>query len=218
MITILIVDDHPIVREGFKQMLANERDMVVGGEASSVQEAMAQLQAQPWDLVVLELALSDQSGLELLSYITHLPAAPPVLVLTVYAEAQYALRLLQMGATGYLTKRTGAQELITALRRVANRQRYISPTLTELLTAAADRHPAQSRHATLSNREFQVLCLIASGQIVSEIATALSVSIATVSTHRRRILEKMRLRSNTDLIQYALWHRLVPWRPEAIMP
>jgi two-component system, NarL family, invasion response regulator UvrY len=151
VITILIVDDHPIVREGFKQLLANERDMIVGGEANSVQEAMAQLQAQTWDVVVLELALPDQSGLDLLSYIAHLPAAPPVLVLTVYAEAQYALRLLQMGVTGYLTKRTGSQELITALRRVANRQRYISPTLAEILTGEADRHPAQSRHATLSN-------------------------------------------------------------------
>jgi DNA-binding NarL/FixJ family response regulator len=97
VITILIVDDHPIVREGFKHILANERDMVVRGEANSVQEAMAQLQAQQWDVVVLELALSGQSGLELLSYITHLPAAPPVLVLTVYPEARYALRLLQMG-------------------------------------------------------------------------------------------------------------------------
>jgi DNA-binding NarL/FixJ family response regulator len=123
-----------------------------------------------------------------------------------------------MGAAGYLTKHAGPHELITALRRVANGQRYISPTLTELLAAGADRHPAQSRHAALSNREFQVLCLIALGRTVSEMATELSVSVATVSTHRRRILEKMHMRNSTDLIPYALWHQLVPWSPEAIMP
>lgn len=218
MVTILIVDDHPIVREGLKRILADEPDMVVRGEASSVQEATAQLQAQQWDVVVLELALPDQNSLEILSYLTRQPAAPPILVFTVYAEAQYALRLLHMGAAGYLTKQAEPQELITALRRVANGQRYISPTLAELLTAGADRHPAQSRHTTLSNREFQVLCLIASGKTVSEIATELSVSVATISTHRGRILEKMRMRNTTDLIQYALWHRLVPWSPEAIMP
>jgi two-component system invasion response regulator UvrY len=215
---ILIVDDHPIVREGLKRILANEPDMAVEGEANAMREAVAQLQARQWDVVVLEVALPDQSGLEILSYITHQPAAPPVLVFTVYAEEPYALRLLRMGAAGYLTKQAGPQELITALRRVANGQRYISPALAELLTAESDRHPAQSRHATLSNREFEVLCLIASGKTVSEIAAVLSVSVATVSTHRRRLLEKMRLMSNTDLIQYALWHRLVPWRPEAIMP
>jgi two-component system, NarL family, invasion response regulator UvrY len=217
MITILVVDDQPIVRAGLKQLLRDTPDLVVGGEAGSAAEAMAQLQHRPWDVVVLALGLPDRSGMEVLSYITHLPAAPPVLVLTIFGEAVYGLRLLRMGAAGYLMKSAAPPELLIAIRCVARGGKYLSPALSQRLATAVGRDPAEPRHATLSHREFQVLCLLAAGQSISDIAAELSISVSTVSTHRAHI-EKMGLQSTAELIQYALWHRLVPWQPDVIKP
>lgn len=214
MLNILIVDDHAIVRQGLRQILADTPDMVVGDEASSGQEALDKIQTRQWDVVVLDLSLPDRSGIELLQAIRNQPAAPPVLVLTVHAEEQYAPRLLRMGASGYLTKKSAPQELVTALRWVAHRKKYISPSLAAYLAAEVGTAAEQPRHATLSDREFQVLCLLATGKAIADIAKELAVSSTTVSTHRARILEKMRLKSTADLIQYAIWHRLVSWNPE----
>ncbi len=218
MTTILLVDDHTLVREGFKQILADEPDLHVGGEASTGHEALDLIRTAAWDVVVLDLSLPDRSGIEVLQTIQDLPIAPPVLILTMHDQEQYGPRLLRMGAAGFLTKRAAAQELITAIRRVAQGRRYLDSVLAEhLITQAAttaDRPP----HAVLSDREFQVLCLLASGHTNAEIAKAFSVTSQTISMHRTHILHKMRLRNTADLIQYAIWHRLVPWSPEASTP
>jgi two-component system invasion response regulator UvrY len=218
MLNILVVDDHAIVRQGLRQILADTSDMVVGDEASSGLEALAKIQTGTWDVVVLDLSLPDRSGIEILQAIRSQPAAPPVLVLTVHAEEQYAPRLLRMGASGYVTKKSAPQELVTALRWAAQGKKYISPSLAAHLAAEIGTTAAQPRHATLSDREFQVLCLLASGKAIAEIAQELCVSSTTVSTHRARILEKMRLKSTAELIQYAIWHQLVPWNPEVTIP
>jgi two-component system invasion response regulator UvrY len=137
-----------------------------------------------------------------------------VLILSTHDEEQYGTRLLRMGAAGYLTKKGAPQELVTALRRIVQGRRYISPTLAESLVMDTESAASTPRHTTLSDREFQVLCLLAAGKATTEIAKELSVSSTTVSTHRARILEKMRLKSTAELVQYAIWHRLVPWSPE----
>jgi DNA-binding NarL/FixJ family response regulator len=218
MITILIVDDHAIVREGLQRIVADTADMTVGGEASSGAEALAILQTSRWDVVVLDLSLPDRDGLTLLQHIIALPHAPPVLVLTIHDERHYGPRLLRMGAAGYIMKDASPHELVTALRRIAHGRKYVSPTLAEYLVDETATPADQPRHTLLSEREFQILCLLASGLPISAIADRLVISAPTVSTHRARILAKMGLRTNADLIQYAIWHHLVPWTPDAIRP
>ncbi len=218
MITILIVDDHAIVRQGLKQILADTSDMSVGGEASTAQAALDAIQSATWDVIVLDLSLPDRSGIEVLQHIRHLPDRPPVLVLTMHTEEQYGTRLLHMGADGYLTKQAAPQELVTAIRQLAQGHKYVSPTLSEYLVAMQMPDAARPRHTVLSDREFQVLCLLAAGKTITKVAAELSIGITTVSTHRANILRKMHMRSVADLIQYAIWHRLVPWCPEAPTP
>ena len=215
MITILIVDDHAIIREGLKQIVASTADMTVGGEASSGEEALTLLPTQRWDIVVLDLSLKDRDGIELLRHITALPTAPPVLVLTMHDERQYGPRLLRMGAAGYLMKDAIPQEFVVALRRIAQGRKYVSPALAEYLVEDTAPSADQPRHTLLSDREFQIMCLLASGVTISDIAARLSISAPTVSTHRARILEKMGMTHNADLVQYAIWHHLVPWAPDA---
>ena len=215
MINILIVDDHTLMRQGLKQIFADEPDLRVGGEASSGQEALDLLQSGAWDVIVLDLSLPDQNGIEVLQHIRRLPAPPPVLVLTMHDERQFGPRLLRLGAAGFLTKEVAGQELVSAIRQVVRGHRYISPTLAEQLIAQPVAVADRPRHESLSDREFEVLCLIASGHPVAEIATALGVTSPTISTHRMHILTKMGMQSTADLIQYAIWHRLVPWSPEA---
>lgn len=218
MINILIVDDHAIVREGLKHILADVPDMVVAGEASSGQDAIDRIRAEKWNAVVLDLCLPDRSGIEVLRSIKSLPSCPPVLVLTIQAEELYAPRLLQMGACGYLSKESAPTELVTALRRVAQGGKYIGLSLAERLVFEAQAPPDRPRHESLSNREFQVLSLLVLGKTVTEIAKELSISVKTVSSHRVRILEKMRLKNNAQLVQYALLHGLVPRSPDTIKP
>ena len=215
MITILIVDDHAIIREGLKQIVASTADMTVGGEASCGEEALTLLQTQRWDVVVLDLSLQDRDGIDILRHITTLPTAPPVLVLTMHDERQYGPRLLRMGAAGYLMKDAIPQEFVAALRRIAQGRKYVSPSLAEYLVEDTVTPADQPRHTLLSDREFQIMCLLASGVAISEIATRLSISAPTVSTHRARILDKMGMKNNADLVQYAIWHHLIPWAPDA---
>lgn len=215
MINVFIVDDHTLMREGLKQILADEPNLQVCGEASTGQEALDRIRSGRCDVVVLDLSLPDCSGIEVLQDIRRLPTPPPVLVLTMHDKRQYGPRLLHMGAAAFLTKKAAPQALVTAIRRIAQGSRYITPKLAELLL---DRHEAPAnrpRHESLSDREFEVLCLIASGHTVAEIAATLSITPQTVSTHRAHILDKMGMRSTADLIQYAIWHRLVPWSPDA---
>lgn len=218
MIKIFIVDDHAVVREGLKHILADTSDMVVAGEASSGQEAIDKIRAEQWDVIVLDLCLPDRSGIEVLRTVKNEPSCPPVLILTIQAEELYAERLLQMGACGYLNKESASTELVTALRRVAEGGKYIGLSLAERLVFESQTPFDRQRHERLSDREFQVFSLLALGKTVTEIAKELSISVKTASTHHVRVLEKMRLKNNAQLVQYALWHHLVPWSPDTTSP
>ena len=218
MSRILVVDDHAVVREGLKRILADVSDMEAVGEARSGQEAIDKIRADQWDVVVLDLCLPDRSGIEVLRWINDQEMSPPVLVLTIQAEELYATRLLQMGASGYLPKESAPAELVTAIRRVAHGGKYIGLSLAERLVLEARAPLDRPRHESLSNREFQVMSLVVLGKTVTEIAAELSISVKTASTHRVRMLEKMRLKNNVQLVQYAISHQLMPWSPETIKP
>ncbi len=209
MINILIADDHAVVRQGLKQILGEFPDMAVVGEAANGPEVLEKARAMDWDVMVLDIALPGRSGFDILLELRAEKPNQPILVLSMHAEDQYALRVLKAGASGYLTKESVPEELIQAIRKVVSGGKYISPTLAEKLAyeigAPSDRPP----HETLSNREFQVMRLIAAGRTVTQIAEALSLSVKTVSTYRARILQKMNLTTNADLIHYAIQHRLI---------
>jgi two-component system, NarL family, invasion response regulator UvrY len=209
MIRILVADDHAVVREGVKRIVADTSDLVVAAEASQSQEVLSKVAARTCDVVLLDISMPGRSGLEILQQLKHAHPALPVLVFSVHPENQYALRAFKAGASGYLTKDSIPEELVTAIRKVERGGRYVSASLAEHLvlevTTGSDKPP----HASLSDREYQVLCLLASGKTVTEIAHELSLSVKTVSTHRSRILEKMRMKTNAELMHYAIRHRLV---------
>lgn len=210
MITVLIADDHDIVREGLKQIVAETDDIVVGGEARTGAEAIEQVRARPWDVVVLDLHLPDRPGLDVLAQIRSIAPTLPVLILSMQEQPSYAMHAFQGGALGYVTKSNAREHLVTAIRKVARGERFLSPGLAELL--ALDLVQPQRTHRALSDREFQVLCLIAAGKPPREIAVALKVSVKTVATHRSRLLEKLSLKNNAEIVQYAMEHELLPDR------
>lgn len=214
MIRILVVDDHAVVRQGLKQILADSPEMVLAGEASTGAEALDQIRAGHWDVMVLDISLPDRSGLDILKQVRVEKPDLPVLVLTMHAEEQYAVRVLRAGAAGYLGKESAPEQLMAAIRKVARGGKYVSPRLAEDLAFHLLSHPQKALHESLSDREFQVLCMIASGKKSKEIADELCLSIKTVSTHRARILQKMRMRSNAELIHYCIRNRLVHSIPE----
>lgn len=209
MIKILIADDHAVVRQGLKQILGEIPDMTVVGEATTGLEVLEQARAVDWDVMVLDIAMPGRSGFDILLELRTEKPTQPILVLSMHAEDQYALRVLKAGASGYLTKESVPEELIRAIRKVVSGGKYISPTLAEKLAfeigAPADRPP----HEALSDREFQVMRRIAAGKTVTQIAEELSLSVKTVSTYRARILQKMGLKTNADLIHYAIQHQLI---------
>ena len=209
MIKILIADDHAVVRQGLIQIIDRETDMKIAGEASSAHEVLEKVQKQNWDVVVLDITMPGKSGLDALKEIKLEKPKLPVLVLSMHPEDQYATRVLKAGASGYMTKETAPEELVQAIRKIVNGGKYISPALAEKLAfdlgAPTDKDP----HELLSDREYQVLCLIASGKPVSEIGKLLSLSVKTISTYRTRILEKMNLKNNAELIHYAIQNKLV---------
>ena len=209
MIKILIIDDHAIVREGLKQILVETPDLEVAGEANDGQEALERLRADHWDVVVLDISLPGANGLVVLQQIKNQFPEVPVLILSIHAEEQYALRALKAGAAGYLTKETVPQELVTAIQKVAGGGKYVSPSLMEKMVSDLGKDLKKALHETLSDREFQVLCMIATGKGLTEIAEDLDLSVKTVSTHRTRMLKKMRLKNNAELIHYAIRHGLV---------
>jgi DNA-binding NarL/FixJ family response regulator len=209
MIRILIGDDHAVVREGVKRILDETSDLMVAGEASHGQEVLAKVAAEAWDVVLLDISMPGRNGLEVLQQLRALHPSLPVLVFSMHPEDQYAVRAFRAGAAGYLTKDSLPEELISAIRKVMGGGRYVSSTLAEHLVLDIGRHVTAPLHAALSNREYQVLSLLATGKTVTEIAGVLSLSVKTVSTHRARILEKMRLRTNAELIHYAIRHQLV---------
>jgi DNA-binding NarL/FixJ family response regulator len=214
MIRILVADDHAVVREGLKQILGDNPEMVLAGEARSGEEALDKVREGQWDVVVLDISLPDRSGLDVLKQIRSERPDLPILVLTMHAEEQYAVRVLRAGAAGYLTKESAPEQLVAAIKKVARGGKYVSPALAEDLAFHLLSHPQKPLHETLSDREFQVLCMIASGKKSKEIADELCLSIKTVSTHRARILQKMRMKSNAELIHYSIRNRLVPGMPE----
>lgn len=208
MIRILIADDHAIVRRGLKQIVEGQPDMAVLGEAATAAEAMRLIRHQDWDVVVLDINMPGQSGLEVLAQIRQRKLRLPVLVLSGHPEDQYAVRVLKSGAAGYLTKETAPDELVKAVRKVHAGGKYVSPSLAERLASDLAPEAAQRPHERLTDREYQIMCLIGSGKTVGQIADILCRSVKTISTHRTRILEKMGMQTNAELTRYVVEHRL----------
>ncbi|MCB0196030.1 MAG: response regulator transcription factor [Anaerolineae bacterium] len=209
MIKILIADDHPIVRQGLRQILSDIPNMTVAGEAVNGQDTLDQARAGVWDVIVLDITLPDRSGFDILKVLKHEQPDLPVLVLSIHAEEQLAVRVLKAGASGYLTKERAPSELIKAIRHVVNGGKYISQTLAESLAFGLDTASERPRHEALSDREFQVMQMMAGGKNLSEIAESLALSTKTISTYRTRMLEKMQLKTNAEIIRYALENGLV---------
>ncbi|MFH0991425.1 MAG: response regulator transcription factor [bacterium] len=211
MIRILIVDDHVMFREGLKQILARHSDMRVVDEAGSGPEAISKVLQHKLDVVLLDISLPGRSGPELLLEIKKERPELAVLVVSMHPENQYAVRMMKAGASGYLTKESAADQLISAIRKVAIGGRYISSKLAEEMAVALDTNLPKLPHQMLSNREFQVMRMLASGKSLKEIADDLFLSEKTVTTYRARVLEKMKLKNNVELTLYAIEHTLLPW-------
>ena len=210
MLKILIADDHAIVREGLKQILGATPDMVVAGEATSGTEALKMARQAPYDVVLLDISLPGKNGLEVLKQLRLESARMPILMLSMYPEEQYALRALKAGANGYLTKESAPDELITAIGKVSRGSNYVSASLAEKLAAYLGRETNKRPHQLLSDREYQVMLMIASGRTVSEIAQELMLSVKTISTNRARSLQKLGMKSNSEFTYYAVKEGLVP--------
>jgi DNA-binding NarL/FixJ family response regulator len=209
MIRVLIADDHAVVRQGLKQIFGDTPEIVVAGEATNGQEVLDKVRAETWDVVVLDMSMPDRSGLDILKQLRSERPKLPVLVLSMYSEDQYAMRVLKAGASGYLTKDSAPDELVKAIRKVVSGGRYVSALLAEKLAFEIGTDSSKLPHETLSDREFQVLRLIAASKSVTEIAAELSLSVKTVSTYRTRLLQKMNLTTNAELIHYAIQNRLI---------
>jgi len=209
MIRVLIADDHAVVRQGLKQIVSENPDMTVAGEAANGHEVLDFARRHDCDLVLLDLAMPGKDGLDTLKELKLVRPHLPVLVLSVYPEEQYAVRLLRAGAAGYLTKESAPEELVAAIRKVSRGGRYVSEALAEqlavLLGSGTDRPP----HEALSDREFRVMVMLASGKTASEVAEALCLSVKTISTYRSRALRKMNMRNNAELSFYAVKHGLL---------
>jgi DNA-binding NarL/FixJ family response regulator len=209
MIRVLIVDDHAIVRRGLRALLSDELQGAAFGEASNAQQALEVLRKEKWDVALLDVTLPGKSGLDLLKEFKSARPRLPVLVLSAHPEDQFALRALKSGAEGYLTKDSAPEELVKAIRKVLAGGRYVSPTLAEKLASNLRKDFTRMPHETLSDREYETMCLIASGKTVTEIAGELSLSAKTISTYRTRILEKLGVKNSAALVQYAIRNGLV---------
>lgn len=209
MIKILIADDHAIVREGLKQIVAETADMVVVDEATSGHEVLEKVWNNEYDVVILDISMPGRGGVDILKQLKGQKPNLPILILSMHPEEQYAVRVLKAGAAGYLTKESAPDELITAIRRVSAGRKYVSSSLAEKLAFDLERDTKKLGHEILSDREYQVMCMIASGKRVQEIAEELCLSVKTISTYRSRILEKMKLKNNAELMHYAIKHGLV---------
>ena len=206
---ILIVDDHAIVREGLKQILADVVDIDVAGEADCSCRALQMARMKPWDLVLMDISMPDRSGLETLELLKKEHPAIKVLMLSMYRETQYAVRALKSGAAGYLNKQSAPDQLVDAIRLVASGKKYISAEVAQVLASEISGECTGPQHEVLSNREYQTMCMIASGQAVSAIADKLALSVKTISMYRARLLKKMQLKNNSELTHYAIKHGLL---------
>lgn len=211
MIRVLIADDHFIVREGLKQVLSKYMDIKITGEAQTCREALKKIREEAFDIVLLDVKMPDRLGLDIIKEIKEKDPDLPVLMLSAYPEEQYAMAAMKSGAAGYLVKESLPKELIKAIREVFLGGKYISSTLAARMASYLQAEESIMLHEKLSSREYQVMCMIASGKKVSEIANELLISIKTVSTHRTRALEKMSMENNMEFARYATKHGLVEW-------
>ena len=205
---ILIIDDHEVVRNGVKRIFDEQSGAYEFGEADSPHSAIKQLTEQDWDLAILDLSLGERSGLEVLKETKRIRPKLPVLILSMHSEEQYARRAFKAGASGYITKDCSRSELEGAIKKVLNGGRYVSAILAEILVVDMERGTDRPPHERLSDREFEVMRLIASGKTVGEIATLLALSDKTISTYRARILEKMGMKTNAEITHYAIQNKL----------
>lgn len=209
MIKILVVDDHAVVRAGIHYFISNIPDMEIGGEAATAEEAIRLIRAQSYDIVLLDIAMPDKSGLEVLKQIRREKPELPVLILSMHPENRYAVQMLRSGAAGYVQKEALATELVNAIHTVVRGHKYISYGVAELLTAEKESDSSKALHETLSRREYEIFCKLSQGEGVTKIADSLCLSVKTVSTYRTRILQKMNMTNNADLIYYAIKEKLI---------
>ena len=209
MIKVLVVDDHAVVREGLKRIIAENMGMTVTGEAADGFEALRLVKSEPCDVVLLDITMPNKNGLDVLKELHAESPRLPVLVLSMHGEDQYAIRVLRAGAAGYLTKDSAPAKLVQAIRKVVRGGKYVSPTLAERLVFDLGTDSDKAPHEILSDREYQVLCMISSGKTVTEIAEELSLSVKTISTYRVRILEKLKMKNNAEITRYAIKEGLV---------
>lgn len=209
MIKIVIADDHDIVRAGLKQIISDSRDMKVTGESGNAEQLIELVKKHDYDVVLLDLKMSGMNGLDAIKHIKLLKPDLPVIVLSMHAEDQYAVRTIRAGASGYITKETASENLIAAIKKAVAGGRYISPALAESLADSIAWGGIESPHDALTDREFQVMCMIASGRSVSEIASELFLSVKTISTYRHRILSKMNMKNNSELTHYVIKNNLL---------
>jgi len=209
MIKVVVVDDHAVVREGLKRIVSESGGMVVSGEAADGQEAMRLIKSEPCDVVLLDISMPNKSGLDVLKELHAESPRLPVLVLSMHPEDQYAVRVLRAGAAGYVTKESAPAKLVQAIRKVVRGGKYVSPSLAERLVFDLGTDTKKAPHELLSDREYQVLCLIASGKTVTQIGEVLALSVKTISTYRVRILEKLQMKNNAELTRYAIKEGLV---------
>jgi len=201
---VLIADDHAIVRQGLRQILSETEDMIVAGEAANGVEALARVREGECEVVLMDVSMPDRNGIDALKLIKKEFPRLPVLVLSMYPEDQYAVRALKAGASGYLTKQSAPEQLVQAIRTVAAGRKYVSASLAQELANAIQDDGDKPLHEKLSDREYQTLCMIASGKTLSQIAAELNLSVKTVSVYRARLLEKMRMKNNAELTHYGL--------------
>ena len=206
---LLIADDHPIVRQGLKQIVSSERDMIVAGEASNSAEVLELVRTGDFDVVLLDVSMPGRGGLEVLKELKHAHPKLPVLILSIHAEDELVVRALRAGASGYVTKDSSPTELVVAIRKIARGGRYVSMALAEQLALDLSTGEERPLHERLSDREFEIMSLIASGKTVGQIAEGLSLSVKTISTYRARVMEKLKIHNDAELIRYALEHELV---------
>lgn len=209
MIRILIADDHSIVRRGLKQILLEEFPTALIEEVASGEELLHKVIKEPWDAVISDLSMPGRNGLEVLQQVKEISPKLPTLILSVHPEEHYAIRALKAGASGYLNKDLAPEELVKAVHRVLAGKKYITPSVAEKLAAQFDHDPEKLSHEQLSDREFEVLKLLATGRSISEIAELLSLSATTISTYRSRIITKMNMKTNADIIVYAVENNLL---------
>ena len=209
MSKVLIADDHTLVRKGLRQILLESGAVKVADEAKDGKETIAKVSANPYDVVLLDISFPGRSGIEVLKQVKSIRPKLPVLILSMHPEEQYAVRALRAGAAGYLTKESAPDELLEAIQKVARGGKYITASLADKLAEEIGEPSEELPHERLSDREYQVMCMIASGKTVKEIGRELNLSVKTISTHRARILQKMNMKNSAQLTHYAIKYKLV---------